>query len=139
MNTDGARPGNPRRDVLAGSPLPGRCSYPLFHHGVHGTFDDFVGPAHALLSIGADAGSALPPAGRAFLGTLGTVLVRIVPPDGDAAAGYCDLDFAYTAFLAGYRRQAALVRPDGTVYGSAVEPAGLPALVAGLRAELARG
>lgn len=106
---------------------------------MHGTFDDLVGPAHALLSIGVDAGSALPPADQAFLGSLGTALVRIVPPDGDASAGYCDLDFAYTVFLAEHQRQAALVRPDGTIFGSAAELAGLPALVAGLRAELAQG
>jgi hypothetical protein len=137
MNPVGTRPGNARRDALAGASLPGRDSYPLFHRGAHGTFDDLVGQAYALLSIGVDAGSALPPADRAFLDRLGTVLVRIVPPDGDAAAGYCDLDFAYTVFLAGYQRQAALVRPDGTVFGSAVELTRLPGLVAGLRAELA--
>jgi hypothetical protein len=139
MNPAGARPDHPRLDVLAGSSLPGRRSYPLFHCGVHGTFDDLIGPAHALLSIGVDASSALPPADRAFLGRLGTALVRIVPPDGDAAAGYCDLDFAYTVFLAAHQRRVALVRPDGTICGSAVDLAGLPALVAALRAELARG
>lgn len=138
MNAVDMSAGKPCTDALAGSTLPGRRSYPLFHRGVHGTFDDIVGPAYALLVIGADAESALPPADRSVLKRLGAALVGIVPPDSDGRDGYCDLDFAYTAFLARHERRAALVRPDGTIRGSAVDLAGLPGLVAGLRAELAR-
>lgn len=137
MNAAETDASKPRSDALAGSLLPGRSSYPLFHHGVHGTFDDIVGPCYALISIGVDAKSALPPADQAFLGRVGIPVIRIVPPDGDATDGYCDLDFAYTVLLAGHGRQTALVRPDGTVCGSATDLAELPDLVAGLRAELA--
>jgi hypothetical protein len=129
----------PRLDVLAGSPLPGRDSYPLFHRTVHGTLDDIIGHSFALISIGVDAGAVLSHADQAFLARLGAVIVRIVPPDGDGADGYCDLDFGYTAFLAGHKRQAALVRPDGTIQGSVDDVADLPDLVASLRAVIAPG
>lgn len=123
----------PRPDALAGSTLPGRDSYPLFHRTVHGTLDDIIGPSFGLISIGVDARSALAPADQAFLAQLDAVIVRIVPPDDDGTDGYCDLDFGYTAFLASHRRQAVLVWPDGTIYGSVGDVAGLPDLVAGLR------
>lgn len=128
----------PRSDVLAGSTLPGLRSYPLYHRGMHGTFDHIVGPAYALISIGVDAAAALSRADHVFLKHLGTAIVRIAPPDDDGWHGYCDLDFAYTAFLAGYRRQVILVRPNGTIYGSVADLSDLPDLVAGLRAELAQ-
>jgi hypothetical protein len=127
---DGCAP-TPRSDVLAGSTLPGPRSYPLYHRGAHGTFDDIVGPVYALIGIGVDAKSALSRADQVFLEHLGTAIVRIVPPDDDGWHGYCDLDFAYTAFLAAYRRQMVLVRPNGTIYGSVADLSDLPDLVAG--------
>lgn len=127
----------PGSDVLAGATLPGRRSYPLFHRRVHGTLDDIIGPSFALIGIGVDAASALTRADQAFLEQMGAAIVRIVPPDDDGSDGYCDLDFAYTAFLAGYRRQVALVWPDGTIHGSVADLADLPDLVAGLRSEMA--
>ena len=77
-------------------------------------------------------------ADQVFLEHLGTAIVRIVPPDDDGWHGYCDLDFGYTAFLAAYRWQMVLARPNGMIYGSAADLSDLPDLVAGLRAELAQ-
>jgi hypothetical protein len=136
MSIDDGSGSAPRSDVLAGSVLTGLRGYPIFHRDVHGTFDDIAGPSYALISIGVDAWSALSADDQAFLGALGTATIRIVPPDDDGSDGYCDLDFAYTAFLAGYRRQAALTRPDGTIYGSVADLADLAELVARLRREL---
>jgi hypothetical protein len=139
MSTDGRSVPTPRSDILAGSALSGRHSYPLFHRGVHGTFQDIAGPSYALISIGVDTRLELSRDDLAFLDHLGATIVRIVPPDDDGAEGYCDLDFAYTAFLAGYRRQAVLVWPDGTIHGSVADLTDLPDLVADFRRAVAGG
>lgn len=74
-------------DVLAGSVLPGLRSYPLFHHGGHGTLREIVRWSYALISIGVDAWPSLSAGDQAFLTRLGTATVRIVPRTATARTG----------------------------------------------------
>jgi hypothetical protein len=124
-------------DNLAGRTLAEAPEYPLFHRGVIGPLHQLIGGAgFAVICRGFDLRLMLPAETAAELDDFGIEVVQLVAPDGDGARCYCDLDFAYTAFLVDHGRHAVAVRPDYSIVGSSLDdPEPLTALVTSLRAE----
>ncbi|MFJ6953082.1 bifunctional 3-(3-hydroxy-phenyl)propionate/3-hydroxycinnamic acid hydroxylase, partial [Micromonospora aurantiaca] len=111
--------------------------------GRAGLFDEVVGTGFVLLCA-EDPDDLLDADARAFLDALGARVVRIVPagapaPGSGAAPTAFDLDDVYLAHLKRYDAVAVLVRPDFYVFGTAADPAAVPALVEDLRRQIRRG
>jgi len=125
------RPPGDHPDPLAGSlGVQGRVAV----DGRKGLFDDVVGRGWALIAAGGDPLEPLDDDLRATLGTLGASSTSLDP---GAPGGVADLDGRLTAWLRDHGVYAVLVRPDFYVFGSAASRDALPALVNGLRAQLA--
>ncbi|MFI1197060.1 bifunctional 3-(3-hydroxy-phenyl)propionate/3-hydroxycinnamic acid hydroxylase [Micromonospora sp. NPDC020750] len=124
----------------AGEPMPqGHVEV----DGRAGLFDDVVGTGFALICA-EDPAELLDADARAFLDSLGARLVRVVPagaPAPAAGAGTTveDLDDVYLSHLKRHDAAAVLVRPDFYVFGTAADPAAVPALVDDLRQQVRRG
>ncbi|WP_435588088.1 bifunctional 3-(3-hydroxy-phenyl)propionate/3-hydroxycinnamic acid hydroxylase [Micromonospora aurantiaca (nom. illeg.)] len=124
----------------AGAPMPqGRVEV----DGRAGLFDEVVGTGFVLLCA-EDPDDLLDADARAFLDALGTRVVQIVPagapvPGSGAAPTAFDLDDVYLPHLKRYDAVAVLVRPDFYVFGTATDPAVVPALVEDLRRQIRRG
>ncbi|GGU94410.1 3-(3-hydroxyphenyl)propionate hydroxylase [Streptomyces albospinus] len=106
--------------------------------GRTGLLDEIVGTGFHIL-VTADPGPHLSADQRAFLSSIGTRLIRMVPSEQlvpkDAQAGHVtvgDLDNV----LQGTDRTVAIIRPDFYIYGISDTLADLPALVDELRAGL---
>lgn len=104
--------------MLAGQTMSEAHEYPLYRRGVIGPLHALIGRSRfAVVCAGFDLRLMLPSESAARLDELGIAVVQLVPPDGDGERFYCDLDFAYTAFLAGHRQNAVAVRRDYSVCG----------------------
>ncbi len=88
--------------------------------GREGLFDDLVGPGPCIVARG-EALAALDPERRAAWARIGGHLAQI---DSDA-----DLDGTYGAWFDSHECEAALVRPDWYLFGTAGDGVGLAALV----------
>ncbi|MBV9795060.1 MAG: bifunctional 3-(3-hydroxy-phenyl)propionate/3-hydroxycinnamic acid hydroxylase, partial [Actinobacteria bacterium] len=79
---------------------------------------------------------------RALLSSLGAHLVRVVPPGTElpGTAGrietVADLDGRYQPWLAAAGYAAAVIRPDGYVFGGVASAADLPGLLDELASKL---
>ncbi|MEH0974351.1 bifunctional 3-(3-hydroxy-phenyl)propionate/3-hydroxycinnamic acid hydroxylase [Micromonospora sp. CPCC 205546] len=124
----------------AGVPMPqGRVEV----DGRAGLFDEIVGTGFVLLCAEEPDG-LLDADARAFLDSLDARVVRVVPAGAPAPAPGAvptafDLDDVYLPLLKRYDAVAVLVRPDFYVFGTATDPAGVPALVEDLRQQVRRG
>ncbi|MFG2012335.1 bifunctional 3-(3-hydroxy-phenyl)propionate/3-hydroxycinnamic acid hydroxylase [Micromonospora sp. NPDC048868] len=124
----------------AGVPMPqGRVEV----DGRAGLFDEVVGTGFVLVCA-EDPDDLLDADARAFLDSLDARVVRVVPagapaPGPGAAPTAFDLDDVYLSHLKRYDAVAVLVRPDFYVFGTAADPAGVPALVEDLRQQVRRG
>jgi flavoprotein hydroxylase len=128
------RPGTDEAEPPAGAVVPqGRVSRP----GVSGLFDDVVGRGFVLLTTD-DPRTALDGDRLAFLGDLGTHVVRLLPPGAEpgTADDGTDVDEVYRPYLARFGATSLLVRPDYHVFGAASGPGGAAALVDDLRDQL---
>ncbi|MFD8279610.1 bifunctional 3-(3-hydroxy-phenyl)propionate/3-hydroxycinnamic acid hydroxylase [Streptomyces solisilvae] len=109
--------------------------------GLRGTglFDDVVGRGFVLLlTEGADTG--LDAEQSAFLTSLGTHVVTLLPGDGTPQnMSVADVGGVYRAFLERHGAEAVLIRPDYHVYGAASGPGAAAVLVDDLRAGLGAG
>ncbi|MEV5777956.1 bifunctional 3-(3-hydroxy-phenyl)propionate/3-hydroxycinnamic acid hydroxylase [Streptomyces antimycoticus] len=109
--------------------------------GLRGTglFDDVVGRGFVLLlTEGADTG--LDAEQSAFLTSLGTHVVTLLPGDGTPQnMSVADVGGVYRAFLARHGAEAVLIRPDYHVYGAASGPRAAAVLVDDLRAGMGAG
>lgn len=108
--------------------------------GRAGWFDELAGRGFVLLTR-EDPAALLGRDLRAFLRSLGTEFIQVIPPGGRAAPqvgrAFTDDDGVYLPWLEGMRAVAVLVRPDFYVYGIGRDRAGLAAMVTTLRACLA--
>ena len=101
--------------------------------GRAGKLDDVVPTTgFVIVARGDDPWSALDPETLAFLGTVGTHLVRL----GDGPGGVRDVDGALTSWLAGHDATAAVIRPDAYVFGVARDADDLGTLLGELRHRL---
>jgi hypothetical protein len=117
--------------IRADDPLAGQLSVQgrLEIAGREGLLDDLAGGGFTLLCRGRDPLSDLDPARRNLLEALDVRVVAL-------GEGAIDLDGRTTEWLAGHDADAALVRPDLYVYGSAGTSVELPALIDDLRDRL---
>jgi flavoprotein hydroxylase len=127
-------------ETAAGVPMPqGRVEV----DGRAGLFDEVLGTGFALVCA-EDPDDLLDADARAFLDSLDARVVRVVPAGspapgpGTGPTAY-DLDDVYLPVLKRYDAVAVLVRPDFYVFGTAADPAGVPALVEDLRRQVRRG
>ncbi len=101
-----------------------------------GLFDDVVGTGFVLLSV-EDPRQFLDADALAFLESVGTRLVTVVPADatasGDAVA---DVEDVYLPYLAGAEARAVLVRPDYYVFGQVTNAEDYSALAGDLRQQI---
>jgi 2-polyprenyl-6-methoxyphenol hydroxylase-like FAD-dependent oxidoreductase len=98
-----------------------------------GLFDDVVGRGFALLAPLGDPGTGLDAGLAAFLASLGGITAEVAP-----GARVDDVDGSYARWFAEHGAAVVLQRPDGYVFGSAPDLSGAGALLAELRAKLAR-
>ncbi|MCO8302425.1 bifunctional 3-(3-hydroxy-phenyl)propionate/3-hydroxycinnamic acid hydroxylase [Streptomyces sp. RKCA744] len=131
-----------RRDGRGGpAPSAGQAApqWRVSREGHTGLFDDVVGTGFVLLS-GEDVARALDARQLAFLESVGTRLVRVVPADTPTAGlgprDVVDVEGRYLPYLAELGALAVLVRPDFYVFGIAPDREGLPALVDDLAGQL---
>ncbi|MEU4644215.1 bifunctional 3-(3-hydroxy-phenyl)propionate/3-hydroxycinnamic acid hydroxylase [Micromonospora sp. NPDC023814] len=124
----------------AGVPMPqGRVEV----DGRAGLFDEVVGTGFALLCA-EDPDGLLDADARAVLDSFDGRVVRMLPagapaPEPGTGPTAYDLDDVYLPLLKRYDAVAVLVRPDFYVFGTAADPAGVPALVEDLRQQVRRG
>jgi flavoprotein hydroxylase len=121
---------------FAGSLLPqARVSC----EGKTGWFDEMAGPGFVLLAR-EDPAALLDQDLRAFLLSLSTRFIHVVPPGGSAAGPGCrafaDVEAVYLPWLQSMRALGVLVRPDFYLFGIGRDRAGVAAMVAGLRSSL---
>jgi flavoprotein hydroxylase len=106
--------------------------------GATGLFDDVVG-AGFVLAATEDPAALLGSNQMAFLESIGTRLVRLVPADAAMPPGpgstVVDVDDVFLPFLAAVPAAGMLVRPDFHVFGAAAAGE-LPAVVDDLRRQL---
>ena len=104
-----------------------------------GWFDEIAGPGFVLLTREHPA-ALLDQDLRAFLLGLSTQFVQVVSPEGSSSGPGCrtfaDVDDVYLPWLESMRALGVLVRPDFYLFGIGRDPAGLAAMVAGLRDRL---
>jgi 2-polyprenyl-6-methoxyphenol hydroxylase-like FAD-dependent oxidoreductase len=137
---DNRAPEKLRYPALAGGALAGGLGAPhagefflqgrIRRDGREGLFDDVVGPGPCVLARG-DALDALDPARRAAWARIGGKLAVI--DDGS------DLDGTYGAWFDAHACEAAVVRPDWYLFGTAADGAGLAALLDAILAALDAG
>ncbi len=100
--------------------------------GRSGKLDDVVGSGFVVVSRDDDPWSALAPETADYLGAIGARLVAL----GDGQESVRDVDGALTCWLAGLEAFAAVIRPDGYVFGVARDRNGLRAVTDELRRQL---
>jgi hypothetical protein len=105
----------------------------VVHAGRRGRFDDVVGRGFTLVSPVGDPLQRLTPDLRAFFASLGGIGAHVTPrgPIDDVRGGYA-------AWFAQHDVAVVLQRPDFHVFGAAATIDGSDALVAALRAAMAR-
>jgi flavoprotein hydroxylase len=107
--------------------------------GKTGWFDEMAGPGFVLLAR-EDPTALLDPDLRAFLLSLGTRFIQVIPAGGSAAGpgyrAFADAGAVYLPWLQSMRALGVLVRPDFYLFGIGRDRAGVAAMVAGLRASL---
>jgi flavoprotein hydroxylase len=105
--------------------------------GKTGWFDELAGPGFVLLAR-EDPAALLDQDLRAFLHSLGTRFIQVLPSAGTSAGpggrAFADVDGVYLPWLESIRALGVLVRPDFYLFGIGRDSAGLAAMVAGLRA-----
>ncbi|KUH66710.1 hypothetical protein AU184_19400 [Mycolicibacterium novocastrense] len=109
----------------------GISEFPLYHNGDIGSLsvlDDSV-DVH-LIVVDVNPAELLADHESTISGAVRLSTVWIVPPDGDGHNGYCDLDMAYSCYLADHQCVAMAVRHDGKVLGAISELSKLSDLVA---------
>ena len=127
------------RAGYAGSLLPqARVTY----DGRTGWFDEIAGSGFVLLAR-EDPATLVDHDLRAFLRSLGTRFIQVVPPGGISAGSggqaFVDVEYEYLHWLESMRALGVLVRPDFYLFGIGRDRAGVAAMVAGLRACLDSG
>ncbi|MDT0307548.1 bifunctional 3-(3-hydroxy-phenyl)propionate/3-hydroxycinnamic acid hydroxylase [Streptomyces sp. DSM 44917] len=104
--------------------------------GRTGRADDVLGGGWSLLSRRAGALAALDQERRGFLAALGVRATHLSPAPLETGESAVDLDLTYSGWFEAIGAEVVLVRPDFTVFGTAVALDGLPALVDELRARI---
>ena len=111
--------------------------FQVTHQGRTRLLDEFTGAGFTVLTDGPGPAEALDADERAFLASIGAVVVPLYPHDGTAPpTGYLDAEDGYLPHLREHGHTAAVVRPDFYLFGAASSSTELHGLLGQLREQL---
>ena len=111
--------------------------FQVTHQGRTQLLDEFTGAGFTVLTDGPGPAEALDADERAFLASIGAVVVPLYPHDGTAPpTGYLDAEDGYLPHLRQHGHTATIARPDFYLFGAASSTADLHELVGQLRGQL---